>query len=88
MFNPSHSLVNTHMSHLLVLYQPVIGTLVKFPNWHLFWSNSYFSISNLWATIKISISTQLSFKFLIFLFLFGTLAVKAMAFWEILLSSH
>ena len=27
-------------------------------------------------------------KFLLFLFLFGTLAVKAMAFWEILLSSH
>ena len=27
-------------------------------------------------------------KFLIFLFLFGTLAVKAMAFWEISLSSH
>ena len=27
-------------------------------------------------------------KFLIFLFLFGTWAVKAMAFWEILLSSH
>ena len=105
-------------------YQPVVGTLVKFPNQHLFWSKSYFSISNLWATIKILISTQLSFKptlnnifsinywlskpwhfgkfhcwpcyvhqimshvwsngkFPIFLFLFGSLATKAMAFWEI-----
>ena len=156
------------MSHLFsVSHQPVVGTLGKFPNWHLFWSKSYFSFGNLQATIKISISAQLSFKstfnnifsinywllkpwkfgkfchwpcfvhqvmygqmgnfqyfsfclahwlfkpwhfgkfchwpccvyqimsqvwpngkFLIFLFLFGMLAVKAMAFWEILLSSH
>ena len=107
----------------------MVGTLAKFINWHLFWSKSYFSIGNLRATIKILISTQLSFKstfnnmfsinhwllkpwhlgkfchwpcfvhqimshvwsngkFPIVLFLFGTLAVKAMAFWEILLSSH
>ena len=118
------------MSHLSFSFlQPVVGTLVKFPNQHLFQSKSYFSISNLWATIEILISTQLSFKstfnnifsinhwllkpwhfgkfchwpcfvhlimphvwsngkFPIFLFLSGTLAVKAMAFWEILLFSH
>ena len=51
------------MSHLFsVSHQPVVGTLAKFPNQHLFWSKSYFSIGNLWATIEISISTQLSFK--------------------------
>ena len=142
---------------------------MKFPNRHLFWSKSYFSISNLRATIEISISAQLhsnpllitylvlticyqshgilgnfavgpamsiklclmygqmgnfqyfslclahwifkpwhfgifhhwpccvhqimsqvwpNGKFLIFLFLFGMLAVKAMAFWKISLSSH
>ena len=107
------------MSHLFsVSYQPVVGTLGKFPNRHLFCSKLYFSIGKLWATIKILISTQLSIKsivgsiiiishwqnftigsiwcsnftfnvlpngkFLIFLFLFGLLAVKAMAFWEIL----
>ena len=107
------------MSHLFsVPYQPVVGTLGKFPNWHLFQSKLYFSIGKLWATIKISISAQLSIKsifgsiinishwqnftvgsiwcsnfmfnvlpnrkFLLFLFLFGLLAIKAMAFWEIL----
>ena len=113
------------MSHLFFSFiQPVVGTLVKFPNWHLFQSKSYFSIGNLWATIEISISTHISFKstfnnifsinhwllkpwhfgkfhcwpcyvhqimshgwsngkFPIFLFLFGSLAIKAMAFWEI-----
>ena len=117
------------MSTLFFSSIPVVGTLEKFPNRHLFQSKSYFSIGNLWATIKISISAQLSFKstfnnifsinhwllkpwhfgkfhhwpcfvhqimshvrsngkFLIFLFLFGMLAVKAMAFWEISLSSH
>ena len=111
------------MSHLFsVPYQPVVGTLGKFPNRQLFWSQLYFSIGKLQATIKILISTQLSIKsifsniinishwqnfaigstwcsnftfnvlpngkFLLFLFLFGMLAVKAMAFWEILLSSH
>ena len=112
------------MSHLFsVSHQPVVGTLAKFPNQHLFQSNSYFSIGNLWATIKILISIQLSFKstfnnifsinhwllkpwhfgkfynwpcfihqgmshvwsngkFPIFLFLFGSLAIKAMAFWK------
>ena len=51
------------MSHLFsVSHQPVVGILAKFPNQHLFQSKSYFSIGNLWATIKISISTQLSFK--------------------------
>ena len=156
------------MSHLFFSFiQPVVGALAKFPNQHLFQSKLYFSIGNLWATIEISISAQLSFKstfnlvlpigyqshgilgnftigpavciklrlmygqmgnfqyflfclahwlskpwhfgkfchwpccvhqimsqvwpngkFLIFLFLFGMLAVKAMAFWEISLSSH
>ena len=106
------------MSHLFsVSYQPVVGTLGKFPNRHLFQSKLYFSIGKLWATIEILISTQLSTKFifsniinishwqnftigsiwcsnftfnvlpngkfLLFLFLFGTLAIKAMAFWEI-----
>ena len=102
----------------------MVGTLAKFPNRHLLWSKPYFLIANLWATIEILISTQLSFKsilsniliikhwllkqwhfgkfhhwpwfihqimshvwsngkFLIFLFLFGSLAIKAMAFWEI-----
>ena len=106
------------MSNLFsVSYQPVVGALGKFPNQHLFWSQVYFSIGKLWATIEILISTQLSIKsifgiiinishwrnfaigsiwcsnfvfnvlpngkFLLFLFLFGTLAVKAMAFHEI-----
>ena len=53
-----------HICHMYisVSYQLVVGTLAKFPNQHLFRSKSYFSISNLWATIDISISTQLSFK--------------------------
>ena len=106
------------MSHLFsVSHQPVVGTLGKFPNWHLFWSKLYFSIGKLRATIETLISAQLSIKsivssiinishwqnftigfiwcsnfmfnvlpngkFLLFLFLFGTLAIKAMAFCEI-----
>ena len=140
----------------------MVGTLGKFQNWHLFQSKLYFSVGKLWATIKISISAQLSIKpifsniisigywqnftfgpiwysnlhlmycqmgnfhyfprclahclskpwhfmkfhhlpcfvqqlmfhvwsnrkFLLFLFLFDTLAIKAMAFCEILPSSH
>ena len=54
------------MSHLFIIfsvpYQPVVGTLGKFPNQHLFQSKLYFSIGKLWATIKISISAQLSIK--------------------------
>ena len=111
------------MSHLFsVPYQPVVDTLGKFPNWHLFQSKLYFSIGKLQATIKILISTQLSIKsivgtiinishwqnfavgsiwcsnftfnvlpngkFLLFLILFDTLAIKVMAFWEILPSPH
>ena len=54
------------MSHLFsVSYQPVVGTLGKFPNWHLLCSKLYFPIGNLQATIKISISTQLSIKSII-----------------------
>ena len=45
-----------------VPYQPVVGTLGKFPNWHLFQSKFHFSIGKLWATIEISISAQLSIK--------------------------
>ena len=49
------------MSHLFsVPYQPV--ALGKFPNRHLFQSKFHFSIGKLWATIAISISTQLSIK--------------------------
>ena len=154
-----------YLSYFSVPYQPVVGTLGKFPNQHLFWSKLYFSIGKLWATIKISIYAQLSIKsifsniigigywqnftfghvlcsishlvlcqmrkfplfppphclacwlskpwhftkfflllhfsvqqfmfyvwsngkFLLFLFLFDTLAIKAMAFCEISLSSH
>ena len=122
-----------HIGHIYfsVSYQPVVGTLVKFPNQHLFRSKSYFSIGNLWATIKISISTQLSFKptfnnifsinywlprpwhfgkfccwpcfvhqivshewsnrkFLIFLFLFGSLAISniSLSVWYIGCQSH
>ena len=96
---------------------PVVGTLGKFPNQHLFQSKFHFSIGKLWATIKISISAWLSIKFIFsniisigywqnftfgphfvqqFMFsvlpngkfplfpsLFGTLAIKAMAFHEI-----
>ena len=51
------------MSHLFsVPYQPVAGTLGKFPNWHLFWSKFHFSIGKLWGTIEILISAQLSIK--------------------------
>ena len=151
-----------YLPYFSVPYQPVVGTLGKFPYQHLFWSKLYFSISKLWATIEISISAQLSIKsifsniigigcwqiftfghvlcsilhlvwcqmgnfhyfphclacwlskpwhstkfhhlphcvlqfmfyvlsngkFLLFLILFDTLAIKAMAFCEILLSSH
>ena len=151
------------MSHLFsVPYQPVVGTLGKFPNRHLFWSKFHFSIGKLWATIEILIFAQLSIKsifssinsigywqnftfgpvlysnicfmygqmgnfhyfphclahwlskpwhfmkfhllphfvqqftfhvwsngkFLLFLFLFDTLAIKAVAFCKILISSH
>ena len=51
-----------YLSYFSVPYQPVVSTLGKFPNWHLFWSKLYFSIGKLWATIKISISAQLSIK--------------------------
>ena len=120
MFNPLYSLVKcTYVTFIFQLHtKPVVGTLGKFPNQHLFQSKLYFSISKLWATIEISISAQLSIKsifsniisinhwqnfavhpiwyinfmfnvlpngkFLLFLFLFGILAIKAMAFWEIL----
>ena len=151
-----------YSSYFLVPYQPVVGTWGKFPNRHLFQSKFHFSIGKLWATIKISISAQLSIKsifsniisigywqnftfgpilysnlhllycqtgnfhyfphclacwlskpwhfvkfhllphfvhqftfyvlsngkFLLFLFLFDTLAIKAMAFCKISLSSH
>ena len=54
------------MSHLFIIfsvpYQPVVGTLGKFPNWHLFQSKFHFSIGKLWATIEILISAQLSIK--------------------------
>ena len=75
------------MSHLCFSFiQPVVGTLAKFPNQHLFWSKPYFSIGNLWATIEILISTQLSFKstFKTYLVLIYWLLSCAMAFWEIL----
>ena len=51
-----------YLSYFSVPYQPVVGTLGKFPNWHLFQLKLYFSIGKLWATIKISISAQLSIK--------------------------
>ena len=51
-----------YLSYFSVPYQPVVGTLGKFPNRHLFWSKLYFPISKLWATIKILISAQLSIK--------------------------
>ena len=108
-----------YLSYFWVPYQPVVGTLGKFPNQHLFWSKLYFSIGKLWAAIKISISAQLSIKSIFsninsigywwnFAFghilcsilhlvlcqmgnfhyfpppLFGMLAIKAMAFHEIL----
>ena len=48
------------MSHLFsVSHQPVVGTLAKFPNRHLFQSKSCFSIGNLWAIIEILSSAQL-----------------------------
>ena len=54
------------MSHLFIIfsvpYQPVVGTLGRFPNQHLFWSKLHFSIGKLQATIKILISAQLSIK--------------------------
>ena len=111
-----------YSSYFPVIYWPVVGTLGKFPNWHLFWSKFHFSIGKLWATIEILISAELSIKsifsniisigygqnftfgpiflqqfmfyvlsngkFLLFLFLFDTLAIKAMKFCEISLSSH
>ena len=40
----------------------MVGTLGKFPNWHLFWSKFHFSIVKLWSTIEILFSTQLSIK--------------------------
>ena len=131
MFNPSHSLIKyTYITFIFQFHTAsgrYIGEISK--STPIFGQKSYFSTGNLWATIEISISTQLSFKstfnnifsinhwllkprhfgkfchwpcyvhqimsyvwsngkFLIFLFQFGTLAVKAMAFWEILLSSH
>ena len=107
-----------YLSYFSVPYQPVVGTLGKFPNWHLYRSKLYFSIGKLWATIEILISAQLSIKsifsniigigywqnftfghvlcsilhlvlcqmgnFHYFPPLFGTLAIKAMAFHEIL----
>ena len=51
-----------YLSYFSVPYQPVVGTLGKFPNWHLFQSKLYFSIGKLWATIEILISAQLSIK--------------------------
>ena len=106
-----------YLSYFSVPYQPVVGTLGKFPKQHLFQSKLYFSIGNLQATIKISISAQLSIKcifsnkigigywrnftfghilcsilhlvlcqmgnFHYFPPLFGTLAIKAMAFHKI-----
>ena len=118
MFNPLYSLVKcTYVTFIFSFIPASMGTLGKFPNQHLFWSKLYFSIGKLWATIEISISTQLSIKsivgsiinishwqnftigsiwcsnfmfnvlpngkFLLFLFLFGMLAIKAMAFHEI-----
>ena len=156
-----------HICHIYFIIfsvpcQPVVGTLGKFPNQHLFQSKFHFSIGKLWATIEILISAQLSIKsifsniigigywqnfafgpilysnlclvycqmgnfhyfphclahwlskpwhfakfhllpcsvqqftfyvlsngkFLLFLFLFDTLAIKAMAFYKILLSFH
>ena len=51
------------MSHLFsVPYQPVVGTLRKFPNWHVFQSKLYILIGKLWATIEILISAQLLIK--------------------------
>ena len=51
-----------YATYFPVLYQPVVGTLGKFPNRHLFQSNFYSSVGKLWATIEISISAQLSIK--------------------------
>ena len=51
-----------YLSCFSVPYLPVVGTLGKFPNQHLFWSKVYFSIVKLWATIEILISAQLSIK--------------------------
>ena len=51
-----------YLSYFSVLYQPVVGTLGKFPNQHLFPSKLYFSIGKLWATIEFLISAQLSIK--------------------------
>ena len=38
------------------LYKSVVGLFGKFPNWHLYQSNSGYSLANLWATIEILIS--------------------------------
>ena len=123
MFNLLYLLVKctyvTYIYHIFQFpHQPVVGTLGKFPNQHLFQSKLYFSIGKLWATIKILISAQLSIKsifsniisigywqnftfghvlcsILHFMYcqmgnfhyfppLFGTLAIKAMAFGKIL----
>ena len=51
-----------YLSFISVPEEPVVGTLGKFPNQHLFQSKSYFSIGKLWVTIEISIYAQLSIK--------------------------
>ena len=51
-----------YLPYFSVPYQPVVGTLGKFPDQHLFQSKLYFSIGKLRATIKILISAQLSIK--------------------------
>ena len=63
MFNHLCSQVKcTYITYFPVIYQPAVGTLGKFPNQHLFRSKFHFSIGKLQATIKISISAQLSIK--------------------------
>ena len=76
------------MSHLFsVPYQPVVGTLGKFPNQHLLRSKFHFSIGKLWATIEISISAQLSIKS-IFSNIYSIGYWRNFAFGPILYSKH
>ena len=55
-----------------------------------YWSHGIFGKFQRWPCFVHQVMSHVwsNGKFPIFLFLFGTLAVKAMAFWEILLSSH
>ena len=81
---PPFTHINIHMSlSFSVFIQPVVGTLAKFPKWHLFVIKNILFNWQLWAIMEISIPARSSFKSTLITYQVLLVAIKVIAFWEI-----